>query len=191
MNQCCLLYCFRPELFQVAYLRESRRSCLVSALSLYQTLGREGTSHSILSKPWSCLRGHTSVWIEALEYIQKVACSALITSLCGKLPTFKVLIKPCRNGYGWQVYETTVVRINSLISIMHHHQIHFSECVKELLFARASAAFVYLVGLYFIGQKHNYVNRVFTSAPLEGNIIYFHFVPDALSLCCLCFGCFE
>lgn len=135
MNQCCLLYCFRLEPFQVAYSRESRRSCVVSSLSLYQTLGREGPSHSILSKPWSCLRGHASVWIEVPEYTQKVACSTLITSLGGKLPTFKVLIKPCRNGCGWQVYETIVVGINSLISIMHHQQIQLPERMKELPFA--------------------------------------------------------
>lgn len=117
------------------------RSCLVSSLSLYQTLGREGPSHSVLSKPWSCLRDRASVWIEAPSYVQKVACSALITSLSGNLPTYKVLIKPCWNGCGWQVYETTVVGINSLITIMHHQQIQLSECMKDILFARVQHSF--------------------------------------------------
>lgn len=126
---------FRARAVSSSLFERARRSCAVRSLSLYQTPGRERPSHFILSKPWSCLRGHASVWIEALECVQNVARSAPVTSLGGRLTTFKVLIKLRRNGSGWQVYETTVAGIESLISIMHQQRIQFSERVKVILFA--------------------------------------------------------
>lgn len=68
----------------------------------------------------------------------KVACSALITLLCGKLPTFEVLIKPHRKGL-WVtgIYDSTVVWINSSICITHQHQNRLSTCTCENYFCQS------------------------------------------------------
>lgn len=146
---------------------ESCRSCVVGSPSLYQTLGRGGPSYAIQSKPRCSLGGHASVWKEAPEYIQKVACSALIAPLCGKLPTFKVLIKPLRNG-SWvtDIYDSTVAGINSPICITHQQQIRLSVCVRT--------AFAHERTFWNLLPKDKY-DRVFTRN--TSNIHDFQVVP--------------